>query len=71
MGKILIQRSLENPEMCALIGITEYIGDASTAPTASEMQDAIIKACSAHSIFYTRFNLSEFSLSDLDYLNVE
>jgi non-ribosomal peptide synthetase component F len=71
LWKVLIQRSLENPEMCALIGITEYIGDASTTPTASEMHDAIIKACSAHSIFYTRFNLSDFSLSDLDYLNVD
>ncbi|KAE9363953.1 putative nonribosomal peptide synthase [Stipitochalara longipes BDJ] len=69
--KLFLARSLQNPIQCALIGITKYVGDPRTAPTAKELHEAVVKALSAHSIFQTRFDLTNFTLSDLGRLNLD
>lgn len=69
--RTFLTRSLQSPIQCALIGITEYIGDPLAVPTASELHDAFVTALSAHSIFLTRFDLTNFTLSDLGRLNLE
>ena len=66
-----LTRSQQNPIECALIGITEYVGDPLAIPTASELHDAFVKALSAHSIFQTRFNLTNFTLFNLGRLNLD
>ncbi|PGG97402.1 hypothetical protein AJ79_09214 [Helicocarpus griseus UAMH5409] len=69
--RVFLTRSLKNPIECALIGITEYVGDPLATPTAGELHDAFVKALSAHSIFQTRFDLTNFTLSNLDRLNLD
>lgn len=68
---LFLNRSLEYPKFCALIGTTRYVGDDSKTPTASEIRDACFKVWSAHSIFRTRFDLDRFTLSDLGRLNLD
>ncbi|KAJ5496623.1 nonribosomal peptide synthase [Penicillium fimorum] len=68
--RLFLTRSLQAPKQYALIGISKYIGDPHTVPTASELHDACIKALSAHSIFQTRFDLTNLSISDLGRLNL-
>ena len=69
--RLFLSRSLQNPLACALISVTEYVGDPLVVPTASELHNAFIKALSAHSIFQTRFNLTNFTLTGLDRLNLD
>ncbi|KAL2074707.1 hypothetical protein VTL71DRAFT_8486 [Oculimacula yallundae] len=69
--KLFLNRSVESPKFCALIGITTYTGDPTKTPSANEFHDACVKVLSAHSIFQTRFNLTHFTLSDLGRLNME
>ncbi|RYO84859.1 hypothetical protein DL762_005440 [Monosporascus cannonballus] len=69
--KLFLTRSLESTRYCALIGITKYVGDPSTTPIASELYDAFVKVFSAHDIFQTRFDLDDFTLSDLGRLNLD
>ena len=69
--RLFLSRSLENPIEYALIGIAKYIGDPLTIPTASELHHAFIKALSAHSIFQVRFDVTNFTLSDLGWLNLD
>ncbi|KAF2241164.1 putative nonribosomal peptide synthase [Trematosphaeria pertusa] len=69
--KLLIRRSLQDPKICALIGVATHIGDAQAMPTASELHDAIVTAGSAHQIFQTRFDLSDLTLHDLGRLNLD
>jgi amino acid adenylation domain-containing protein len=68
--RVFLTRSLQYPLQCALIGITKYTGDPLTIPTASELHNVFIKALSAHSIFQTRFDLTNFTLHDLGRLNL-
>ncbi|RBA17287.1 hypothetical protein FPRO05_02011 [Fusarium proliferatum] len=68
--RLFLNRSMEYPKFCALIGTTRYVGDASKTPTASEIRDACVKVWSAHSIFRTSFDLERFTLSDLGRLNL-
>ena len=69
--RLFLTRSLQTPMACALISVTEYVGDPLVVPTASELHSAFIKALSAHSIFQTRFNLTNFTLAGLDRLNLD
>jgi amino acid adenylation domain-containing protein len=69
--KLFIQRSLRDPELCALISVARYVGDTHAMPTASRLHDAIMIAASAHDIFQTRFDLSDFTLHDLGRLNLD
>lgn len=62
--KAMVSRSLKNPVLYAIVGITKYVGDFRNTPTVQELHDACVKAASAHSIFQTRFNLTSFTLSD-------
>ena len=62
---------MQSPLACALIGVTEYIGDSLSVPTVSELHSAFVKALSAHSIFQTRFELTNFTLSKLGRLNLD
>ncbi|KAH8728020.1 putative nonribosomal peptide synthase [Phaeosphaeriaceae sp. PMI808] len=67
---LYLTRSMKNPLPCALINISKYVGDRDAMPTPNEFHDAFIKATSAHSIFQTRFDLKNFTLSDLGQLNL-
>jgi hypothetical protein len=67
--RLFLERSLLSPKETALIGISKYVGDPLAMPTAGELHAAFVKALSAHSIFQTRFNLNDFSLSSLNRLN--
>ena len=69
--RVFLTRSLQNSTQCALIGMTEYVGDPLAVPIASELHDAFVKALSAHSIFQTRFDLTNFTLSNLGRLNLD
>lgn len=69
--KLLIRRSLQDPASCALIGVSTYTGELHTMPTADELRGAIVSAASAHQIFQTRFDLSDLTLHDLGYLNLD
>ncbi|KAI8932965.1 hypothetical protein NX059_010434 [Plenodomus lindquistii] len=69
--RVLLARSLLNPTECALVGISKYVGDPVAMPTADELHAAFVKALSAHSIFQTRFNLTDFNLSSLGRLNLD
>ena len=69
--RVFLSRSLVNPRACALIGVSEYVGDPRTLPNPSELHDAYLKTLSAHSIFHTRFDLTNFTLSDLGRLNLD
>ncbi|KAF5654520.1 nonribosomal peptide synthetase 11 [Fusarium sp. NRRL 25303] len=69
--RLFLNRSLEYPKFCALIGTTRYVGETSKTPTASEIRDACIKVWSAHSIFRARFDLHNSTLSDLGRLNLD
>ncbi|KAL6365731.1 hypothetical protein LRP88_01732 [Fusarium phalaenopsidis] len=64
--KSMLVRSLANPLLYALIGITRYTGDPVSTPTPGELHKAFVRAVSAHSIFKTRFDLTNFTFSDLD-----
>ncbi|GFF55780.1 LOW QUALITY PROTEIN: nonribosomal peptide synthetase 5 [Aspergillus udagawae] len=68
--RLFLTRSLETPHTFAIIGLTKYIGDPSQTPTASDLRGAMEKTLSAHSIFCTRFDLTDFTLSDLGRLNL-
>ncbi|KAF1935300.1 putative nonribosomal peptide synthase [Clathrospora elynae] len=69
--KLFIQRSLQDPIACALIGVATYIGETQAMPTASELHNAIVQVGSAHQIFQTRFDLSDMTLHDLGRLNLD
>ncbi|KAJ4336823.1 hypothetical protein N0V95_008503 [Ascochyta clinopodiicola] len=69
--KAMLTRSLKDPLLYALIGTTKYIGDPCAVPTAGELRDAFVKAVSAHSIFRTRFNLDDFTLSELEHRDLD
>ncbi|KAF2656380.1 putative nonribosomal peptide synthase [Lophiostoma macrostomum CBS 122681] len=69
--RAFINRGLESPISCALIGISEWVGAASTAPTPTELHDAFIKACSAHSIFQLKFNLTDQTAVPLGRLSLD
>ncbi|KAF9693972.1 hypothetical protein EKO04_007721 [Ascochyta lentis] len=68
--KLFLRKSLQSPDFCALIGTARYVGDRLAVPTTGELHDAFVKAFSAHTVFQTRFNTSDFSLSDLGRLNL-
>ncbi|KAK2814364.1 NRPS, partial [Arthroderma sp. PD_2] len=63
--RAMLTRSMKNPTMYGLISTIKYAGEPSAIPTARQFHDACVKAVSAHSIFHTRFNLINFTLSDL------
>ncbi|RMZ69743.1 nonribosomal peptide synthetase 5 [Pyrenophora seminiperda CCB06] len=69
--RVFLEQSLLNPKETALIGISKYVGDPLAIPSAGELHAAFVKALSAHSIFQTRFNLTDFSLSRLNRLNLD
>lgn len=69
--KLFLNRSLDNPKFCALIGVSKYVGDPAKTPSAQELHDACIKVWSAHSIFSTRLDLTNFTMSDLGRLNMD
>lgn len=68
--QLFLNRSLETPHTFAIIGLTKYIGDPCRTPTSSDLRGALEKTLSAHSIFRTRFDLTDFTLSDLGRLNL-
>ncbi|KAF7181490.1 hypothetical protein CNMCM7691_000708 [Aspergillus felis] len=68
--RLFLTWSLETPHTFAIIRLTKYIGDSSRAPTASDLRGAMEKTLSAHSIFRTRFDLTDFTLSDLGRINL-
>ncbi|KAF5855854.1 hypothetical protein ETB97_008318 [Aspergillus alliaceus] len=68
--RLFLTRSLETPHTFAIIGLTKYIGDSSQTPTTSDLRGAMEKTLSAHSIFSTRFDLTDFTLFDLSRLNL-
>lgn len=49
--KLFLNRSLESPKYCVLIGITIYTGDPAKTPTASELHDACVKVFH-HTVFF-------------------
>lgn len=69
--KLFLNRSVDNPKFCALIGVSKYVGDPAKTPSAQELHDACVKVWSAHSIFKTRFDLANFTMSDLGRVNME
>ncbi|CAN9404340.1 unnamed protein product [Alternaria alternata] len=69
--KLLIQRSLQDPIVFALIGVATYIGETQSIPTADELHDAIVQAGSAHQVFKTRFDVSKMTMHDLGRLNLD
>ncbi|KAI1380470.1 putative nonribosomal peptide synthase [Hypoxylon crocopeplum] len=69
MQKVLIQQSQEHISRNSIVLRLKYIK--SPIPSPSELQNAFVKALSRHSIFKTQFDLTTWTQSNLDELNLE
>ncbi|KAI8247807.1 hypothetical protein K4K56_011550 [Colletotrichum sp. SAR 10_98] len=69
--KLFLNRSVDNPKFCALVGVSKYVGNPAKTPSAQQLHDACVKVWSAHSIFNTRFDLANLTMSDLGRVNME
>ncbi|RDW58848.1 hypothetical protein BP6252_13324 [Coleophoma cylindrospora] len=73
MHRIMLSQSQSNPMVNCLLVRAKFVGtqDSIPTPTPSELQVAWTATLAAHSIFKTRYDMQNWTLHDIDRVNLE
>ncbi|KAJ5259402.1 acetyl-CoA synthetase-like protein [Penicillium angulare] len=71
MHRIMLSQTEMNPLINSLVVSAKFKGPHDSIPTPSELKAAWTSTLSAHSVFKTRYDMQNWTLHDIDHLNMD
>lgn len=73
MHRLMLTQSQSNPAINCVVVRAKFTGghDSDSAPTPGELRDAWFVALAAHSVFTTRYDMENWTLHELEHVNLD